>query len=161
MVRKMGQIIRRGPKTWLVRIYVGRDRETRRRKYVGKFIHGGPRSAQAHLNRMLSERDLGRNIRSSRQTVGQYLDHWLDICARPRLRAKSFRDYWSLLARYVVHDLAQDRSGRFRRRKFSRSLSGGTSNPCFGQLVFRTSVCTICATRQLPSPWPLASRQRS
>ena len=101
MVRKIGQIIRRGPKTWLVRIYVGRDRETRRRKYVGKFIHGGLRSAQAHLNRMLSERDLGRNIRSSRQTVGQYLDHWLDICARPRLRAKSFRDYWSLLARCV------------------------------------------------------------
>ena len=85
----------------MVRIYVGRDRETRRRKYVGKFIHGGLRSAQAHLNRMLSERDLGRNIRFSRQTVGQYLDHWLDICARPRLRAKSFRDYWSLLARYV------------------------------------------------------------
>jgi integrase len=33
----------------------------------------------------------------------------------------------------------------------SRSLSGGTSNPCFGQLVFRTYVCTICAIRQLPS----------
>ena len=75
----------RVPKTWLVRIYVGRDRETRRRKYVGKFIHGGLRSAQAHLNRMLSERDLARNIRSSQQTLSQYLDHWLDICARPRL----------------------------------------------------------------------------
>jgi integrase len=101
MVRKTGQIIRRGSSTWLVRIYVGRDPETRRRKYIGKFIHSGLRSAQAHLNRMLAERDLGRNIRSSRQTVGQYLDHWLDICARPRLRAKSLRDYSTLLARYV------------------------------------------------------------
>ena len=85
----------------MIRIYVGRDRETRRRKYVGKFMDGGLRSPHAHLNRMLSERDHGRNIRSSRQTVGQYFDHWLDICARPRLRAKSFPDYWSLLARYV------------------------------------------------------------
>jgi hypothetical protein len=42
---------------------------------------------------MLAERDLGRNICSSRQTLGQYLDHWLDICARPRLRAKSVRDF--------------------------------------------------------------------
>jgi hypothetical protein len=25
MVRKTGQIIRRGPETWMVRIYVGRD----------------------------------------------------------------------------------------------------------------------------------------
>jgi integrase len=101
MARKTGQIIRRGSSTWLVRIYVGRDPETRRRKYIGKFIHGGLRTAQAHLNCMLAERDLGRNIRSSRQTLGQYLDHWLTICARPRLRAKSFRDYSSLIARYV------------------------------------------------------------
>jgi hypothetical protein len=69
--------------------------------YIGKTIHGGLRAAQAHLNHLLAERDLGRNIRSSRQTLGQYLDHWLDICARPRLRAKSLRDYSSLLALYV------------------------------------------------------------
>ena len=30
MARKTGQIIRRGSSTWLVRIYVGRDPETRR-----------------------------------------------------------------------------------------------------------------------------------
>jgi len=101
MARKTGQIIRRGPEAWIVRIYAGRDPETGKRQYVGKCIHGGLRAAQAHLNKMLAERDLGRNIRSSRQTLGQYLDHWLDICARPRLRAKSFRDYTSLLARYI------------------------------------------------------------
>jgi integrase len=91
MARKTGQIIRRGPQMWMVRIYVGRDPETRKRKYIGKSINGGLRTAQAHLNHMLAERDLGRNIRSSRQTLGQYLNHWLDICARyvrPRLGAK-------------------------------------------------------------------------
>jgi integrase len=86
MARKTGQIIRRGPQMWMVRIYVGRDPETCKRKYIGKSIHGGLRAAQAHLNHMLAERDLGRNIRSSRQTLNQYLDHWLDICARARLR---------------------------------------------------------------------------
>jgi hypothetical protein len=91
------QIIRRGPSTWLVRIYVGRDPGTRKRNYIGKSIQGGLRAAQAHLNHMLAERDLGRNTRSSRQTPGQYLDHWLDICTLPRLHAKSFRDYSSLL----------------------------------------------------------------
>jgi integrase len=43
--------------------------------------------------------------------VGQYLDHWLDICARPRLRAKSFRDYSTLLARYVSPRLGDRRFG--------------------------------------------------
>src|ERR1019366_2825648 len=83
------------------RIYIGRDPETRRRRYIGKFIYGGVRSPQAPPNPLLAERELGRNIRSSRQTVGQYLDHWLNICARPRLRPKSFCDYSNLLARYV------------------------------------------------------------
>jgi hypothetical protein len=45
MARKTGQIIRRGSSTWLVCIYVGRDPDTRRRKYIGKFIHGGLRIA--------------------------------------------------------------------------------------------------------------------
>jgi hypothetical protein len=77
------------------------DPETRKRKYVGKSISGGLRAAQAHLTHMLAERDLGRNIRSSKQTLAEYLDHWLDICARPRLRAKSFHDYTAPQTRLV------------------------------------------------------------
>jgi hypothetical protein len=99
MACKTGQIIHRGSSTWLAHIYVGCEPETLRSKYIGKLIHGELRCVQTHLNRMLAERDLGRNVRSSRQTVGLYLDHWLDICARPRLRAKSFRDCSTLLRR--------------------------------------------------------------
>ena len=49
MARKTGQIIRRGPATWPVRIYVGRDSETWRRIYIGKTIQGGLRAAQARV----------------------------------------------------------------------------------------------------------------
>ena len=69
MARKIVQIIRCGSSTWLARIYTGRNPETWKRRYIGKFIHGGLRPAQTHPNRMLAERDLGRNIYSSRQTV--------------------------------------------------------------------------------------------
>lgn len=50
---------------------------------------------------MLAERDLGRNIRSSKQTLDQYLDVWLSVSAQPRLRVKTYRDYSSLLDRYI------------------------------------------------------------
>lgn len=50
---------------------------------------------------MLADGNLGCNIHSSLQTLGRYLDHWLKICAGPRLRTKSFHDYTRLLARYV------------------------------------------------------------
>jgi len=32
MARKVGQIVRRGVRTWLVRVYNGRDPESRKRK---------------------------------------------------------------------------------------------------------------------------------
>jgi len=101
MARKVGQIIGRAPRTWLVRVYVGHDAETKKRKYLNKTIHGGLRDAQAHLNRMLNERDMERNLDSPKQTLNLYLDRWLEVCAKPRLRAKSFRDYEGLLRRYV------------------------------------------------------------
>jgi hypothetical protein len=82
MTRKTGQIIGRGPRTWLVRVYNGRDPETKNRKYLNKTIHGGLRDAQAHLNKMLGKRDGGRNLDSSKLTLNQYLDRWLDPCRR-------------------------------------------------------------------------------
>lgn len=66
VARKTGKIFRRGPSTSLVRIYVGRDPETRRRKYIGKSNYGGLRGAHAHLNHMLTAQDLGRNMRTAR-----------------------------------------------------------------------------------------------
>ncbi len=101
MARKVGQIVGRGRRTWLVRVYNGHDPETKKRKYLNQTIHGGLRDAQAHLNKMLGERDRGRNLDSSKQTLNEFLDRWLELCAKPRLRAKSFRDYEGLLRRYV------------------------------------------------------------
>jgi hypothetical protein len=101
MARKVGEIIRRGTRTWLVRVYCGRDVETTTRKYLNQTIHGGLRDAQAHLNKMLGERDRGRRLDSSKQTLNQYLDRWLELCVKPRLRAKSLKDYEGLLRRYV------------------------------------------------------------
>lgn len=97
MARKVGQIVRRGARTWLVRVYNGRDPESKKRKYLNKTVRGGLRDAQSHLNKMLGERDRGRNLDSSKQTLNQYLDRWLEVCAKPRLRAKSFQDYEGLL----------------------------------------------------------------
>jgi hypothetical protein len=93
MARKVGQIVRRGSSTWLVRVYTGRDSETKRRTYLNQTIHGGLRDAQAHLNKMLGERDRGRKLNSSKQTLDQYLNRWIELCAKPRLRAKSLKDY--------------------------------------------------------------------
>ena len=39
MSRQVGQIIARGERRWLVRVYLGRDRETRKRTYHNRTIY--------------------------------------------------------------------------------------------------------------------------
>jgi hypothetical protein len=49
MARKVGQIISRGDCRWLIRVYLGPDHGTNKRKYHTRTIHGPMREAQAYL----------------------------------------------------------------------------------------------------------------
>ena len=101
MAGKAGQIIPRGERIWLVRVFMGRDSESGKRKYVNKTIHGTLRDAQAYLSRSQRDRDLGVFFEPSRISLDSYLDKWLETAAKPKLRAKTHRDYEALLRRYV------------------------------------------------------------
>ena len=97
MARKAGQLISRGPHTWLVRVSLGRDPESGTRKYHNKTIRGSFREAQTYLSRKLQEREIGRLPRAAAISLNQYLDQWLTTAAKPRLRSKSYIDYEALL----------------------------------------------------------------
>jgi integrase len=83
-----------------VRVFLGRDRETRKRRYHSRTVHGPVRHAQHYLNKVLRERDLGRGVEGIAITLNEYLDRF-ETAAKSRLRDKSYRDYRSLLRRYV------------------------------------------------------------
>lgn len=74
MARKAGQLISRGPRTWLVRISLGREPETGTRKYHNKTIRGSFREAQTYLNTKLQERGTRRLPRAAAISLNQYLD---------------------------------------------------------------------------------------
>jgi integrase len=101
LARKTGQIVGRGRHRWLVRVFLGRDRETRRRRYLNRTVHGPVRQAQSYLNKVLRERDLGRRVEGVTVTLDEFLDRWLDTAAKPKLRHKSYESYESLLCRYI------------------------------------------------------------
>jgi integrase len=101
MARKAGQLISRGPRTWLVRFSLGRDPESGTRKYHNKTIRGSFREAQTYLNGKLQERDIGRLPRTAAISLNQYLDQWLTTSAKPRLRPKSYIDYEALLRLHI------------------------------------------------------------
>jgi integrase len=101
MSRKVGQIIARGERRWLVRVYLGRDRETRTRTYHNRTIYGSLRYAQAFLTRKLHERDLSRGVEGLQCTVDEFLDHWLKTAVKPKVRGKTYSDYAAMLRRYI------------------------------------------------------------
>jgi integrase len=101
MSRRAGQLISRGPHTWLVRVSLGRDLEIGTRKYYNKTVHGSFREAQNYLNTKLQELQIGRLPRAAAMSLNQYLDRWLATSAKPRLRPKTFTDYQAMLRLYI------------------------------------------------------------
>lgn len=75
-----------------------RDRDA---QVHNQTIHGPFREAQRFLNLKLQQRDLSRTPRAAAITLNQFLDQWLATVASPRLRARTFHDYESLLRLYI------------------------------------------------------------
>lgn len=80
--RRVGQIIpREHPedlskcRKWLLRVFLGCAGG--KRQYYNKVIHGLRRDAQAHLSAKLTEKDTGRLVKRTRETLDSYLHRWL------------------------------------------------------------------------------------
>lgn len=99
--RSSGQIINRGPRTWVIRVYLGEDPVTKKRRYHNHTVHGTKKDAQAYLNATLREKDMGRFTEPSRLTLNQYLEKWLEDVARHKLRERTFRDYENNIRYYL------------------------------------------------------------
>ncbi len=95
-----GQIVKRGDRTWLVRVFEGRDAAGKRR-YHNHTVHGTKKDAQAYLNAVLRDQDLGTFVEPSKDDLNTYLDRWLQDAVKPKVRSHALADYTSLLARYV------------------------------------------------------------
>lgn len=79
-----GQIINRGDKVWLVRVFAGRDAQGKR-TYVNRTIHGNKKDAEKVLAELLQNRDLGPLL-AGKLTASSLLD---DLVADYRINDKS------------------------------------------------------------------------
>lgn len=103
-----GQVIKRGNRQYLVRIFQGRDAQGKRR-YVNKTIRGTKKDADKYLSKTLTAMSTGTYIEASTLSVDDYLDRWLQNAARGRVRERTFDDYSDLLTRYVRPALGKTR----------------------------------------------------
>jgi integrase len=95
-IKMAGQIIKRGEKKWLVRVFLGRD-ATGHRRYQNQTIHGTRKDAQTWLTDALRKQDLGVPVVQSKVSLAEYLKTWLETTAKPRVSEQTFRGYeWQL-----------------------------------------------------------------
>ena len=73
-----GHIQQRGPKSWRIKAYLGRDAEGRKR-YTQRTITGTRAEAERGLSRLLVEVDEGRHAAAAPLTFGELLDRWLAV----------------------------------------------------------------------------------
>jgi integrase len=91
-----GQLIKRGEKTWLIRIYLGEV--AGKRRYFNQTVTGGKKHAQKVLTKQLAAHDCGELVMRSRETLDGFLDLWLEgLNVRPQTSAA----YADTLKRYV------------------------------------------------------------
>ncbi len=72
-----GSMPRRSADSWQVRVSVGRDPETGRYRYVGRYVQGTKRDAQRAAAELITEVDRGGHREEGRHTVNELLDRWM------------------------------------------------------------------------------------
>jgi integrase len=108
-----GQIIQRGERTFLVRVFRGRDANGKR-VYHNKTIRGSKKDAQRYATKAQREIDTGTFLEPTRESVAEYLTRWLDSAAKGRVRARTLSDYRAIVKRYIEPAIGPTRLSQLR-----------------------------------------------
>jgi hypothetical protein len=86
MARKVGQIIARGDRRWLIRVHLGREHDTKKRNYHNE-------RPTVRCGKRKRTRPRGRDLEGAKDTLNEYLDRWIQTAVKPRVRWKTCQDY--------------------------------------------------------------------
>lgn len=121
--RRAGQLVQRGKTRFLLRIFLGRDAATGKRRYRNVSFQGNKTAAQKRLNSLLRDGDLGLLVEPARTTVDEYLNHWLESAAKVRVRSRTLQGYEELLDRYIRPELGKQRLSKLTPLEIQRAYA--------------------------------------
>jgi len=98
-VAKRGQLVLRGERKWLARVFIGRDQQGKR-QYSAKTVEGTANEARQELTKMLRDADTKTLVRRSRQTFSEYLEDWYET--KIDVSAATLNGYKYLMEHYAV-----------------------------------------------------------
>ena len=91
---------------FLVRVFAGSDPQTGKRKYINEKVRGNKRDAEKVRTALLRKLDMGELVlEPTHMSVKEYLEHWLEVAAKPRLDSSTHKEYGNLMRRYIYSPL--------------------------------------------------------
>ncbi|MEX2529848.1 MAG: site-specific integrase [Gemmatimonadota bacterium] len=85
---------------WRVRVYIGQDPDTGKRKYVTK-TRTRKKDADKEARRLEDLKEMGAATAISKEPLSKYLRRWLEQVKKGSLRARTWEDYSGVLRRYI------------------------------------------------------------
>lgn len=107
-----GQIIKKGDRKFLVRIYIGRTPEGKR-QYLAKTVEGTRQQASQELTRLLRSKDDHTLVEPSKQTVASFLPKWLE--SKRNLSYTAAKSYGNLIENRIVPEIGDVRLDQLNR----------------------------------------------
>jgi len=126
--RNEGTIYQRSDGRWCAAVDLGWENGKRKRKY----LYGSTRAEVAEqMTKVLREKAQGLPVSVERQTVGHFLEDWLEQSVRPRVRPRTFESWRLIVRRHIVPALGslslQKLSPQNVRTLLNRKLADGLS----------------------------------
>ncbi len=99
----MAQIVKKGNRKYMVRVFRGVDPVTGKRKFYSKVIPGTKKTAQEHAEKIERQVRTGtfHDGASDTDTVKEFMERWLDETAKIRVSERTLSDYRLLAKKHV------------------------------------------------------------
>lgn len=131
-----GNLQQRGPSSWRIRVFLGRD-ETGKKRYMERTVRGTKREAQRVMAHLVVEVDEGRHVAAASTTFGEVLERWLEVKAAS-VEATTLASYRWIASAYLTPHLgrtpldkirALDLDTLYARLRASGGTDGGPLSP--------------------------------
>lgn len=102
-----GQVIKRGERNYLVRVFLGRDPDTGKRRYLNKTVKGTRKDAEQTLTALQRAKVTDTLTLPVKMSLNSLLDKWLETAVKPRVSERTYRDYEWKAGRYIRPKLGE------------------------------------------------------
>jgi len=97
-----GHIRQRSEGSYEIRISIGRDPGTGKKKYQYETVRGTKRDAGQRLAELLHQRDTGYLVKPGKVTVAEFLRQWLNDYVVTRVRPVTAQGYVQKIERHII-----------------------------------------------------------